>query len=321
MPYKVAVLIDDASRTSPLAQEAKLNICDALEQAGHEPVLFEANSQLTAMLRHERPDVALNATSGKSAVDGSIQSLMDLLGIPCVGSSASILRQACDKSALPTMLRRFQFGEYGDADFVLGVRIPKSVYEGLGGSQALDLIAHRIPAGYPLVVRAGHQGTNVKPIKVDDPAQLGVALAIVYDADHDALVEEWVDGVHLAVGVLGHGPEAFALPPVELTFDEDGTTVATHAPVRMESLSGNEANAQGIRSEIERAALEVHRAYSARDLSCIDIIWDGASARVLEINLAPSLAPSSGFTLSCATAGISLKALLNELIEQAIARG
>ena len=39
------------------------------------------------------------------------------------------------------------------------------------------------------------------------------------------------------------------------------------------------------------------------------------------LNLAPSLAPSSGFTLSCATAGISLKALLNELIEQAIARG
>ena len=92
MPYKVAVLIDDASCTSLLAHEAKLNICDALELAGHEPVLFEANSQLTAMLRHERPDAALNATSGKSAVDGSIQSLMDLLGIPCIGSSASILR-------------------------------------------------------------------------------------------------------------------------------------------------------------------------------------------------------------------------------------
>ena len=67
------------------------------------------------------------------------------------------------------------------------------------------------------------------------------------------------------------------------------------APVRPASLSDDEGDAQAIRAEIERAALEVYRAYNARDLARVDLIWDGAQARVFEVNVSPGMAERSLF--------------------------
>lgn len=87
-------------------------------------------------------------------------------------------------------------------------------------------------------------------------------------------------------------------------------------PVRLESLSADEAEAQAIRAEIERAALEVYRAYGARDLGRVDMIWDGAQARVLEIDVSPGMTERSLFPAACEAAGLTLPAVFNEMIGQ-----
>ena len=92
--------------------------------------------------------------------------------------------------------------------------------------------------------------------------------------------------------------------------------VELFAPVRPASLSNDEADAQAIRAEIERAALEVCRAYQVRDLARVDLVWDGAQARVLEVDVSPSLAESSPFSLACEASGLSLSGVLNELVSQ-----
>ena len=71
-----------------------------------------------------------------------------------------------------------------------------------------------------------------------------------------------------------------------------------------------------IRAEIERAALEVYRAYNARDLARVDLIWDGAQARVFEVNVSPGMAERSLFPAACEAAGLSLSSVLNELVTQ-----
>lgn len=73
-------------------------------------------------------------------------------------------------------------------------------------------------------------------------------------------------------------------------------------PVRDESLSPNAADAQAIRAEIERAALEVYRAYSVRDLGRIDLIWDGGAARCFEVDVSPGMTERSLFPMACAAA-------------------
>ena len=86
--------------------------------------------------------------------------------------------------------------------------------------------------------------------------------------------------------------------------------------MRPASLSNDEGDAQAIRAEIERAALEVYRAYNVQDLARIDLIWDGAQARVFEVNVSPGMAESSLFPAAAKAAGLSLPSVLNELVSQ-----
>ena len=139
------------------------------------------------------------------------------------------------------------------------------------------------------------------------------------------VIEQWIEGVEMAVSILGEGWDAHALPPVEIVpktglYDTaarlDADAVDFYAPVRLESLSHDEAQAQAIRAEIERAALEVYRAYYLRDLGRIDVMWDGAQARVIETNVSPGMTELSLFPAACAAAGLSLSGVLDRLVSQ-----
>ena len=132
------------------------------------------------------------------------------------------------------------------------------------------------------------------------------------------------------MSIIGNGVNAYALPPVEIEakgkfFDADARIkeglVEYHCPVRPESLSPDAAQAQAIRAEIERAALEVYHAYSVRDLGRVDMIWDGGCARCFEVDVSPGMTSRSLFPAAIEAAGLSLSAVLNELVETAYERG
>ena len=91
-----------------------------------------------------------------------------------------------------------------------------------------------------------------------------------------------------------------------------------HCPVRPESLSTDPAEAQAIRAEIERAALEVYRAYNVRDFGRVDLIWDGAQARVLEMDVSPGMTEYSMFPAACRGAGLTMPKVLDELVHAAL---
>lgn len=101
----------------------------------------------------------------------------------------------------------------------------------------------------------------------------------------------------------------------------DNDAVDFFAPVRESSLSGDPANAAAIRSEIERAALQAHNAYGCHDISRVDMIWDGAQARILEVNVSPGMTPLSLFPLAVEAGGLSLESVLSELLDRAVERG
>ena len=331
MAYKVAVLMGGKSHEREFSLSSGRNVCEALERAGHTVIPLDTTPDLVNTLREEKPDVAYSALHGKVGEDGTLQSLMKLLGIPLVGCPANVCRQTWNKSTLPTVLRRWRGGDEGAAQWPTGICLSSTAFKDMGAACALDLITDRIPAGYPLAVKPACQGSALGMSKVERPEDLPEALLKAYSFDDEVVVEEWIDGVQVAVAVLGEGENAYALPPIEIVpkngrlYDTearlDDEAVDYYAPVRLESLSYNRANAEAIRSEIERAAIEVHRAYGARDLSRVDIIWDGACARVLEIDMSPGMGPLSGFPMACRAAGLSLENVLSELLDQAVARG
>ena len=83
---KVAVLTGGSSTERELSLASAKNVCAALEEAGHRTVLLDASSDLVSALRVERPDVCFNALHGKLGEDGTVQSLLEFVGVPFVGS-------------------------------------------------------------------------------------------------------------------------------------------------------------------------------------------------------------------------------------------
>ena len=139
----------------------------------------------------------------------------------------------------------------------------------MGAATALDMVADRVIGGYPVCVKPAHGGSALGIHKVESQEELGEAVLDALSYDEAVNIEQWVDGVELSVSILGTGWDAHALPPVEIVAREgfyDATArmaddaVEFFCPVRDESLSPNAADAQAIRAEIERAALEVYRA-------------------------------------------------------------
>lgn len=324
---KVAVLTGGSSTERELSLASAKNVCAALEEADHRTVLLDASSDLVSTLRVERPDVCFNALHGKLGEDGTVQSLLEFVGVPFVGSPSGVCRRAWDKSSLGSEMAAYRAitGEEPTASWPQGVYIAREAFDSMGIASAFDLVEDRVIGGYPVAVKPAHGVSASGVRRVDSVDQLGEAVSDALSFDDAVIIEQWIDGVEVTVPVLGSGWDAYALPPVEIVAKEGFCdTVACRtpgavelfAPVRPVSLSNDEADAQAIRAEIERAALEACRAYQVRDLARVDLVWDGAQARVLEVDVSPSLAESSSFSLACEASGLSLSGVLNELVSQ-----
>ena len=302
-------------------------MCEALEEAGHKVVPLDTTSDLVPTLRSERPDVAYSALHGKHGEDGTIQSLLEFLGIPFVGSPASVCRSTWNKDSLHTTMAAYRAmtGDAPIASWPQGISIARDAFKDMGAATALDLVEDRVIGGYPVAVKPAHGGSALGVHRVDRVEDLGEAILDALSFDEHVVIEQWIEGVEMAVSILGDGWDAHALPPVEIVpksglYDTaarlDADAVEYYTPVRLESLSPDEAQAQAIRAEIERAALEVYRAYDLHDLGRIDVIWDGAQARVIETNVSPGMTELSLFPAACAAAGLSLSGVLDRLVSQ-----
>lgn len=329
MGLKVAVLMGGSSFEREFSLASGKNVCEALTEAGHRVVALDTNADLVPTLRSERPDVCYSALHGKHGEDGTIQSLLEFLGIPFVGSPASVALRTWNKDSLHGVMAQYRAitGEDPVALWPQGLFLACDAFKDMGAAKALDLVEQRVIGGYPVAVKPAHGGSALGVHRVDNLEQLGEAILDALSFDEAVVIEQWIEGVEMAVSVLGTGWDAYALPPVEIVAHGDFyTTVARFhpeqvdyfAPVRLTSLASNEADAQAIRAEVERAALEVYRAYALEDLARIDVRWDGASVRVLEVNVSPGMSPSSLFPTACTSAGLRLSAVLDELVHQAL---
>ena len=312
MTYKIAVLLNGAPGS---ARESAREVAEVLEKAGHQVASYEADDTLAATLRATKPQVVFNGVEGKLGV--ALSELCALLELPVVGSDAASRRKADDATELSGALGGFYAGFDGCASTVDGIALDRVLFERGGVAAVLDTVAEKIAAGFPLAVKPARGAAGMGVSRVDDLDQLKSALPMALALDDRIVIQEWVEGTHMSVSVLGDIDDPYSLPPVEIVPAGDGTA-DFYAPVRLDSLSADEAMAQAVRSEVERAAVEAVAALGCRDYACVDVVWDGARAKVLQVDANPSLAEDSLFLKGCQVAGIGLGALLAELLEQAV---
>ena len=161
------------------------------------------------MLDRERPDAVYIALHGKYGEDGTIQELLEFLGIPYTGPGVVACALSWDKSVTKHRLAE------KDIPTPSWITLTADAFKEMGAATALDLVPG-VVGEFPLAVKPAEQGSGLGLAKVESAEALPEALLAALSYGDKALVEKWVDGTVVAVSVLDGPDGPKALPPVEI---------------------------------------------------------------------------------------------------------
>lgn len=307
------VLAGGLSHERDVSIRSGRRVLEALRDRGISADLHDVDPGLIEALRSDAVEIVWPLLHGASGEDGSIQALLEVLGVTFVGTGSHAARVAWTKPVAKAVLAK---AGIATPDWVA---LPQSIFQEMGAEQVLDATIERY--GLPLVVKPARGGSALGVTLVTERADFARAMVSCFAYGELALIERAVVGTEVAVSVVGTGAAARALPAVEIVcdgpYDYDARynagRVEYFAPARLEADAAN---------TVAQAALAAHRELDLRDLSRVDIILaaDGA-AHVLDVNVSPGMTETSLFPQAAEAAGLSLGEVAAEIIAGARAHG
>ncbi|MDE3101184.1 MAG: D-alanine--D-alanine ligase [Chloroflexota bacterium] len=271
--------------------------------------LRSATSALVPAAGEALIDVAFIGLHGPYGEDGTLQGMLDLIGIPYVGSGVLASALAMDKAMAKSVLA------------AAGIDVPRGVVVARGAYGRDPEAAARAAqdVGYPLVVKPVRQGSSFGVTMIGRPDQLGAAVAEALRYDDRALIEERLAGTELTVGVIGRDEDLQALPVIEVATSHDFFDYqAKYDPAVTEEICPARVPAEVAR-HAQDLALAAHRAIGCRGISRTDMIAAGERMPVLEVNTIPGLTANSLVPKAARVAGIAFGELLERLVQWALA--
>jgi len=251
-------------------------------------------------------DVAFNCLHGGSGEDGTVRLLLDAMDIPTIGSSALASARAMDKSQAKAIFRasRIPTPAAVDAD---AESLPSAVGE------ALDSI------GLPMILKPRNGGSTIAVFRVEEASRIApLARSILEDFD-GVLLEAFIAGRELTVGILENEGEPFALPVIEIRcagdlFDFE----AKYSDGEAEFLAPAPLPADTA-ARVQDVALRAHQALDCSGFSRVDVrLGDDGVPYVLEVNTLPGMTPLSDLPRAAALVGILYDDLVERMLDTAL---
>jgi D-alanine-D-alanine ligase len=318
-PLDVAIIQGGPSSEAQVSRSSAQGVAAALEKVGHHVTRIELDPALGKTLSDAEPEVVFPIVHGALGEDGSLQGLLEVLGLPYVGSGVLPSALACNKIAAKMIFRHH------------GLPVAEEAIVRRGDDLAAAARRVRAAVGRAVVVKPHAQGSAIGVTRIHgemSDAELTTALELALQLDDAALCERFVVGREVTCGVLdvaGAG-QTYALPPTEMVaklgefydfksrYGQGGADHTCPAALPV-----------GVSEAVQAAALAAHRALGCRDLSRADfVVGDGADAdkiTLLEVNTLPGMTPTSLFPEAAAVVGISMERLCDLLVRSAHARG
>jgi D-alanine-D-alanine ligase len=330
-PRDLVVLAGGLTHEREVSLRSGSRLAQALRQAGHTVVIRDADAGLLPWLHQHRPDAAVVALHGGRGENGAVQALLEMSGIPFVGTGSHECRLAWDKATAKVLVRR---AGYRTPDWIT---LSHSSFRDLGAQEVIAAVLSRL--ALPLILKPHQGGSALGTVLVRDAADLPAGLVNTFAYGEGVLIERFVAGTEVSVsvvdaradGIVGDGIStggsratvaSSALPPVEICppgeiFDYEARytagTTTYHTPARLTPESASAA---------ADLALAARRILGLRDVSRMDaIVTDDGSVEFLEVNVSPGLTETSMLPMAVAAHGLDIGRVYSELIELAIARG
>jgi len=310
---RVVVLAGGLSHERDVSLRSGRRVAEALRESGVEVDVRDVDATLLAALRDDAPDCVVPLLHGETGEDGAVREVLELVGLPYVGSRPSACRAAFDKPVAKEVVAR------------AGLRTPESValphetFRELGAAAVMDALVARI--GLPLIVKPARGGSALGCSVVRDAAALPQAMVNAFAYGDTALVERLVVGAEVAVPVVDTGDGPRALPVVSIEPDGGVYDYTARYTAGSTEFQVPAKLPDDLAAECARVAVVAHEALGLRDLSRSDLMID-ADGQVwfLEVNVAPGLTETSTVPLSVAAAGLDLGGLVASLVRTAIVR-
>ncbi|MBF8668801.1 D-alanine--D-alanine ligase [Pseudomonas putida] len=297
---RVAVLYGGKSAEREVSLKSGAAVIDALTTAGVDVVAIDVGDDLLDRLQSEKIDRAFIILHGRGGEDGSMQGLLECLGIPYTGSGILASALAMDK------LRTKQVWQS------LGIPTPRHAVL----ASESDCLQASTELGFPLIVKPAHEGSSIGMAKVNSAQELVAAWQDAAKYDSQVLVEQWVHGPEFTVAVL----RGQVLPPIALGtphvfYDYDAKYIANDTQYRIPC---------GLDSVKEQELIDLTaRACDAIGIEGwgrLDVMQDEQGRFwLLEVNTAPGMTDHSLVPMAARAAGLDFQQLVLAILAESVA--
>jgi D-alanine-D-alanine ligase len=309
---RVAVLKGGRSLERNVSLRSGARVEDALERLGHDVIGVDVGGDLVGRLRDVAPDVAFVALHGRDGEDGTVQELLEILGIPYTGSGVSACIRCADK-----VLAKHLMTDAGlpTPDFYA---FNETAFRELGAADALGAIEQRL--AFPIVVKPASQGSALGIKFARTPGEVPAALVSAFSYDRKVLLERHVAGRDLAISIV----DGQVLPIVEaVPHDEDFYDFAARYTIGRTTFACPAVLSDADTARAQALAREVWDLLGCRGFARVDLMFDEEAGEfaVLEVNAVPGLTETSLLPLAADEAGMGFDDFVARVVGLALSAG
>jgi len=298
---KIGVLMGGLSSEREVSVASGNAILEALKGKGYDAVAVDVGRDVGEQLRKSGVEVAFNGLHGKFGEDGAIQGLLEILGIPFTGSGILASAMGMNKIISKTVFKAY------------GLHVGPFMVVSAGDKEPLTTA--QMELGFPLVVKPSSEGSSVGVSVVNTGDELAPAVKLAFSYDREVLIEKYIRGMEVQVGVLGgRALGAIEIVPKDVFYSykakyEQG--MSEHFfPARVP---------EAVYKRTLDAGLAAHRALGCRGYSRVDFIIDAAGdPYILEVNTLPGMTATSLLPDIARGVGMSFPDLVEEILRLAL---
>jgi len=303
---RIGVLMGGRSSEREVSLRTGQAVHRALLRRGYDAVAIDVSRSLLRQLQAKRVKLAFIALHGPGGEDGTIQGLLESIGMPYTGSGVRASAMAMHKAATKALLA------------YAGIPVPDGTVVRAGAGRTAAM-----PAGLrlPLVVKPASQGSTIGVSIVRRPADWRAALRRAHGYEEEAVVETYIPGREITVSVLNGNGRPQALPPVEIVapggfYDYHAKYVKGHtrylcpAPLPMR-----------VTEQVKELALRTYHVIGCEGAARVDFrVTPRGKPYVLEVNTIPGMTETSLLPMAAIRAGLDYDSLTERILRSALAR-
>jgi D-alanine-D-alanine ligase len=310
-PSRVVVLAGGLSHERDVSVRSGRRVAEALRSAGFDVDERDMDAALLPALTDDPPVCVFPVLHGAAGEDGAIRDVLELLGLPYVGSSPTACRTAYDKPLAKSLLAR---AGVATPDAIV---LPHATFRELGASAVLSAVEKS--HGLPLVVKPTKCGSALGATIVRSPDELPGAMVACFSYGDTAILERYVEGTEVAVTVIDLGDGPVALPAVEIVPDGGFYDYTARYTAGMTEFFVPARLDEALSAAVADVALTAHEVLGLSALSRSDLIVDADGVvQFLEVNVAPGMTETSLVPQAVEAAGLDLGEVCAALVRDAV---